>query len=100
MRTHGLDAGRGVLLEIDPVARGHGLSRLCIGWLRLNDLDGLVWKICAVPLRHCVPPVGASLLTEAIYQSMKIVDVPASSRAGSLPQWIAHAAPQAIKHPA
>ncbi|OPG74729.1 hypothetical protein B1218_36745 [Pseudomonas ogarae] len=33
------------------------------------------------------PTVGASLLAKAVLQSMKMLDVLASSRAGSLPQW-------------
>ena len=34
----------------------------------------------------CVSPVGAGLLAKALVQSMKMLDVSASSRAGSLPQ--------------
>ncbi|MEI4520775.1 hypothetical protein V8J63_10120, partial [Pseudomonas sp. CCNWLW23] len=37
-------------------------------------------------------PVGASLLAKALGQAMKMLNVPPSSRAGSLPHWILHVA--------
>ncbi|MBA1381621.1 hypothetical protein FHK92_28180 [Pseudomonas brassicacearum subsp. neoaurantiaca] len=36
----------------------------------------------------CKTPVGASLLAKAVGQATLMLDMPAPSRAGSLPQWI------------
>jgi hypothetical protein len=39
-------------------------------------------------LKISTKPVGASLLAKAVCQTTQMLNVPASSRAGSLPQWI------------
>ncbi|TPG76085.1 hypothetical protein EAH74_30015 [Pseudomonas mandelii] len=45
------------------------------------------------------PPVGASLLAKAVVHSTSMLNVMASSRAGSLPHWIV-VSKRVITHPA
>jgi hypothetical protein len=49
-----------------------------------------IGRVINIPhiLKISTKPVGASLLAKTLCQTTQMLNVPASSRAGSLPQWI------------